>query len=87
MRRYRFVLNEAAARAAFAATFRERSALAIVFESLAEDPHRHPDLIYMSPEARTLSVKNFNRWRITYWIDEAVCEVRIVDIIRASTAV
>jgi hypothetical protein len=87
MRRYRFVLNEAAARAAFAMTYQDRNKLSTVFDSLAEYPHRDPDSIYRSPDGRTMSIKKFNRWRITYWIDEAVCEVRIVDIIRASTAV
>jgi hypothetical protein len=46
--------------------------------SLAEDPHSRADYTEPDPSGRTLEVKIIGRHAITYWLDHAVKEVKIV---------
>ena len=48
--------------------------------SLVNDPSPRPDALRRSPAGRDYSVKYFGRFRVLYWLDPLVQEVRIVNI-------
>jgi hypothetical protein len=48
--------------------------------SLVNDPNQIPDGHRRSPAGRDYSVKYFGHFRVLYWLDSLVQEVRIVEI-------
>ena len=58
----------------------ERSRLKRGLRGLANDPHQRPDALHRSPGERDYSVKYFGRYRVLYWLDPLVQEVRVVKI-------
>ena len=63
-------------------TQREREDLLGVFRSLANSPHQRGEWIQKTTSGREFQVKRFKRWLITFWPDDPVLELRIVDIKR-----
>ena len=63
-------------------TSRERSELLGVFDSLTRDPFQRSSYLQKTLEGRELQVKRFGRWLVTYWLDQPVKEMRIVDVVR-----
>lgn len=58
----------------------ERNQLKRGLRSLANDPSQRPDAVRHSPAGRDYAVKYFGRFRVIYWLDSFVQEVRIVAI-------
>jgi hypothetical protein len=59
---------------------REREDLLRIFRSLADSPHQQGDWIQKGRSGREFQVKRFGRWLITFWPDDPVLELRVVDL-------
>lgn len=51
-----------------------------IFGCLARDPLQRGDYVQRSAAGRDLQVKRFGQWLVTYWADQPVLELRIVDL-------
>ena len=58
----------------------EKARLKRALRSPLHDPGQTPDALRRSPAGREYSVKYFGRFRVLYWLDPLVQEVRIVEI-------
>jgi hypothetical protein len=77
-----YVLDEAAFHFFLSRSASERRKLSAAFEHLRADPHREADYFSEDLTGRTLSVGSFCPFLVTYWLDEFVAEIRIVNIQR-----
>jgi hypothetical protein len=59
---------------------REREDLLRIFKTLATSPYQKGDWLQKTRSGRELDVKRFGKWLVTYWLDDPVLEVRIVDV-------
>jgi hypothetical protein len=57
----------------------EKARLKRGLRSLVDDPCQAPDAFRRSPD-RVYSVKYFGRFRVLYWLDSFVQEIRVVEI-------
>jgi hypothetical protein len=78
--RYAYSLHERATRAIIAADDSERAELLALFEALAREPGRRGTEQVNDETGRTNEVTYTHRFRIVYWPDHAVKEVRIMDV-------
>jgi hypothetical protein len=62
----------------------ERDDLLRVFRSLAESPHQRGEWIQKGRSDREFQVKRFGRWLVTFWPDDPVSELRVVDVKRVA---
>jgi hypothetical protein len=60
----------------------ERRFLLKAFERLKSEPYQTADYFAKDDSDRPLSLKGFQPFLITYWLDQAVKEVRVLDIKR-----
>ena len=58
----------------------ERLRLFDIFHSLAEAPHQDGESQIKDETGRPNEVKDFGKWRVTFWADGATKELRIVRI-------
>jgi hypothetical protein len=79
---YRYVADDRVMEYFDCLTKRERGRLLGILDRLAESPHIPGDLQIKDRTGRVNEVKDFGLWRVTYWTDSPVHEVRIVDIER-----
>lgn len=77
-----YVLDEVAFHFFISQSAMERRKLAAAFERLRADPHRDADYSCNDATGRTLSVCGFRPFLVTFWLDEFVSEIRIVNIQR-----
>ncbi|MBI4023930.1 MAG: hypothetical protein HY360_03055 [Verrucomicrobia bacterium] len=61
---------------------RERAELLDVLRRLTAHPNQRGDATEQDQTSRTLQIKQVGVWRITYWADHAVKELRVVRIER-----
>ena len=61
-------------------TKREREQLMRVFLALADDPFQKGDYVQRTASGREVQVKRFGKWLITFWPDDPVTELRIIDL-------
>jgi hypothetical protein len=78
--RYAYSLHERAARATIAAADTERSELLHFFEMIARDPGRRGTEQVIDETGRTNEVAYTDHFRVVYWADHAVKEIRIIDV-------
>jgi len=79
VRPYKYLLRTEALEFFHQRTSREREVLIRHFKSLAEYPAQEADYEYDEGGATT-AVKHFGSWQITYWLDDPVRHVHILDI-------
>ncbi len=82
MAAWTYVLDEAAFHFFLSCSASQRRKLSVAFERLRADPHREADYFCQDSTGRTLSVGSFCPFLVTYWLDEFVTEIRIVNIQR-----
>jgi hypothetical protein len=58
----------------------EKAQLKRGLRALVNDPQQKPDAFRRSPADREYSVKYFGRFRVLYWLDPFVQEIRVVQI-------
>lgn len=75
---YEFWLSPEASRSLLGSERRIRLKLEQVLERLSNTPFAPPDFKERSPAGRVYDVKCFDDIIVTYWIDHAVKEVRII---------
>jgi hypothetical protein len=75
---YEFAISGEASRVLFGSTDRMRTRAEDIFELLARHPHTQGDFEERTPGGRILQVKVFDNLVVTYWVDHAVHELRIV---------
>jgi hypothetical protein len=80
--RWKLVLDEAAFQFFVSRPAAERRNLFRAFEELRENPHREADYEAKDSAGRALNVWACKPFLITWWRDEFVTEIRIVDIER-----
>jgi hypothetical protein len=59
---------------------REREDLLKIFKSLAESPYQPGEWRQKTKLGREVQVKRFGRWLVTFWLDDPVREIRIMDV-------
>jgi hypothetical protein len=59
---------------------REREELLKIFKALAESPYQESEWRQKTKSGRELQVKRFGKWLVSFWLDDPVLEVRIVDV-------
>ena len=58
---------------------REREDLLKIFKSLADSPYQKGEWRQRTKSGRELQVKRFGKWLVSFWLDDPVLEIRIVD--------
>ena len=76
--RYEFAISGEASRFLFGSTDRVRAKAEDIFDLLARHPHTEGDFAEKTPAGRVHQVKVFENMIVTFWVDHAVREVRIV---------
>lgn len=61
-------------------TKRDREELLRLFRSLANNPYQKGERLQRAKSGREFQIKRFGKWLVTYWVDEAVLELRVVDV-------
>lgn len=79
---YRIVLDADAVAAFGDQTARDRARLRDLFLQLASAPHQRGESTAKDHLGRTLQIKAFGRWHLTFWTDDPVHELRIVGVDR-----
>ena len=82
MEPWKLVLGEAAFQFFNGLRATERRKLLDAFEKLKRDPRRRHDVGIRDVTGRSLSRFSLRPFLITYWLDDFVLEVRVVDIQR-----
>ena len=77
---FSYVISEAVTESLFKLKNRDRSFLLNSFHQIAANPSRQPDFLLRRVGDRELSVRAFDRWQITFWVDQWAKEVRIVEV-------
>lgn len=75
---YEFWLSAEASRNLLGSDRRVRTKMTDGLQQLASKPFGDPDFREQSPSGRTYEVRVFDDIIVTYWVDHAVKEVRIV---------
>lgn len=81
MSRYRFVLLREAFFSLQQLAGNHRHQVLHLLEELENNPHRKPDSVQRFGD-RDISITRAGKTLIFYWIDDAVCEVRVTEIRR-----
>ncbi len=80
MTSHAFVADDAVLAFFTTCTKREREDLLRIFKSLAAAPYQKADWRQPTKSGRELDVKRFGKWLVTFWLDDPVLEIRIVDV-------
>lgn len=59
---------------------RDRNRLLKIFDSLADDPFQKGDALKLG-SGREMQVKRFEKWLVTFWLDDPVKEIKITDVL------
>ncbi len=79
---WKVVLDEEVLSVLLAARFAERKKLLAALESLKKNPYQQGDFVEHDEVDRPLDVKVFGVFLLTYWRDNLVKELRVVEIER-----
>ena len=77
---YDYVLTAAAAHAMLGSARRVRQEILAELERLAREPFSEPDLEETGPSGRKYAIRVRERIILTYWVDHAVKEVRVIRV-------
>lgn len=59
---------------------RQRQEFIQIFRELAEHPFQVGEVVFRDSQGREIQKKAFRRWIVSYWVDHAVTEARIVGV-------
>lgn len=77
---YEFWLSPEAIRTLLGSNRRLRTKIEDILKRVSSSPFEEPDFRERSPDGRIYDVKCFGEIIVTYWVDHAVKEVRIIAI-------
>lgn len=80
MSAYDYVLTAAAAHVVLGSSKRLRREILTELERLAREPFSEPDLEETGPSGRKFAIRVRERIILTYWVDHAVKEVRVIRV-------
>ena len=80
MSAYDYVLTAAAAHVVLGSAKRLRQEILAELERLSREPFREPDLEETGPFGRKYAIRVRERFILTYWVDHAVKEVRVIRV-------
>lgn len=80
MSAYDYVLTAAAAHVVLGCSKRLRQEILTELERLAREPFSEPDLEETGPSGRKYAIRVRERIILTYWVDHAVKEVRVIRV-------
>ena len=78
--RHVFVVDDAVLNFFSGRSPRERAELLRVFAMLAENPYQKGDWRRRTKSGRELEVKRIGKWLVSFWLDDPVLEVRVVEV-------
>lgn len=79
---YAYVVDESVLQLFAEGKGRERQELLRIFHALGQNPFQAGDYLQKTASSRTLQVKRFGKWLVTYWPSHADAELRIVEVRR-----
>ena len=79
---YAYVVDESEVLLFAECNARERRELLRIFHALGQNPFQVGDHVQKTAALRTLQVKRFGKWLVTYWPSHADVELRIVEVKR-----
>ena len=82
MRGFEYIVSEYALAVFQSQTLRQRQFLADVFDKIAASPFDDSDGQRRDAKGRDYCVRRLGKWKITFWVDVPVWEVRIIEITR-----
>lgn len=82
MKSYKVILDSDLAESLWRLPIRARREIIAIFEKLADYPLGDADDQIRATDGRMIQRARFNKWRVCYWIDGPVDEVRIVEVSR-----
>ena len=74
---YTYVVGESVLGLFAESKSREREELLRIFHALGSNPFQSGDYIQKTASLRTLQIKRFGKWLVTYWSDHGNAELRI----------
>ena len=80
MSAYDYVLSRAAAHVVLGCAKRLRQEILAELERLAREPFSEPDLVEAGPSGRNYAIRVSERIILTYWVDHAIKEVRVIRV-------
>ena len=83
MKTYKVIIDSELAESLWRLPARSRREIIAIFERLADYPQTAVEDQIRAMDGRMLYRAKFNRWRICFWIDGPVDELRIVEVSRA----
>lgn len=83
MKPHKVILDSDLAESLWRLPSRSRREILAIFEKLAEYPLTGVEDQIRATDGRMIQRARFNKWRVCYWIDGPVDEVRIVEVSRA----
>lgn len=83
MNPYKVILDSDLAESLWRLPSRSRREILAIFEKLADYPLTGVEDQIRATDGRMIQRARFNKWRVCFWIDGPVDEVRIVEVSRA----
>jgi mRNA-degrading endonuclease RelE of RelBE toxin-antitoxin system len=83
LKTYKVIIDSELAESLWRLPARSRREIIAIFESLPDYPQTAVEDQIRAMDGRVLYRAKFNRWRICFWIDGPVDELRIVEVSRA----
>jgi mRNA-degrading endonuclease RelE of RelBE toxin-antitoxin system len=83
LKTYKVIIDSELAESLWRLPARSRREIIAIFERLADYPQTAVEDQIRAMDGRMLYRAKFNRWRICFWIDGPVDELRIVEVSRA----
>lgn len=83
MNRHTVILDSDLAESLWRLPARSRREIISIFEKLAEHPLAAVEDQIRATDGRMILRARFNRWRVCFWIDGPVNDLRIVEVSRA----
>jgi hypothetical protein len=80
MSRHRYVIEEAAVESFYRLPLRHRERLLDIFSQLTQEVHVPGENAFRDQADRWILRKELSGWKVWYWVDGPVYEVRIVAV-------
>ena len=80
---YRYLLDRTVVEEFLDLPAHHRKSLLAIFQQIADNPHQTGEEFFEDSSGRKIQKRRFGTWKISYWPDHAVKELRIVGMQQA----